>query len=73
MYLQLKNATKITLACCVLHKVLRTHSKNSYSPSRFADEVEENGNYKTGAMERQKRFGDATPSCNNIKTFKQQC
>ena len=41
MYLQPNNATKITLAC-VLHNILRTHSKNSYSPSGFADEVEEN-------------------------------
>ena len=41
MYLQSNNATKITLACCVLHTILRTHSKNSYSPSGFADEVEE--------------------------------
>ena len=37
MYLQPNNATKITLACCVLHNILRTHSKNSYSPSGFVD------------------------------------
>ena len=48
MYLQPNNATKITLACCVLHNILRTHSKNSYSPSGFADEVEENGNIRQG-------------------------
>ena len=48
MYLQPNNATKITLACCVLHNILRTHSKNSYSPSGFADEVEENGNIRRG-------------------------
>ena len=36
MYLQPNNATKII--------ILRTHSKNSYSPSGFADKVEENGN-----------------------------
>ena len=46
MYLQLNNATKITLACCVPHNILRTHSKNSYSPSGFADEVQENGNIR---------------------------
>ena len=48
MYLQSNNATKIILACCVLHNILRTHSKNSYSPSGFADEVEENGNIRQG-------------------------
>ena len=48
MYLQLNNATKITQACCVLHNILRTHSKNSYSPSGFADEVEENENIRRG-------------------------
>ena len=48
MYLQSNNATKITLACCVLHDILRTHSKNSYSSSGFADEVEENGNIRRG-------------------------
>ena len=47
-YLQPNNATKITLACCVLHNILRTHSKNSYSPIGFADEVEENGNKRWG-------------------------
>ena len=56
-YLQPNNATKITLACCVLHNILRTHSKNSYSPSGFADEVEENGNKRWGKMERQKQLG----------------
>ena len=48
MYLQPNNATKITLACCVLHNILRTHSKISYSPSGFADEVKENGNMRRG-------------------------
>ena len=48
MYLQPNNATKITLVCCVLHNILRTHSKNSYSNSGFADEVEENGNIRRG-------------------------
>ena len=46
MYLQPNNATKITLACCVLHNILHTHSKNSYSTSEFVDEVEENGNIR---------------------------
>ena len=46
MYLQPNNATKIRLACCVLHNILRSHSKNSYSPSGFADKVEENGNIR---------------------------
>ena len=46
MYLQPNNATKITLACSVLHNILRTHSKNSDSPSGFANEVEENGNIR---------------------------
>ena len=53
MYLQPKNATKITLACCVLHNILRTHSKNSYSPSGFADEVEENGSIRRGNEEKE--------------------
>ena len=44
MYLQPNKATRITLTCCVLHTILCTHSKNSYSPSGFADEVEENRN-----------------------------
>ena len=48
MYLELNNATKITLACCVLHNILRTPSKNSYSPSGFADELEGNGNIRQG-------------------------
>ena len=48
MYLQPNDATKITLAWCVLHNILRTHSKNSDSPSGFADEVEENGNIRRG-------------------------
>ena len=48
MYLQPNNTTKITLACCVLHNILRSHSKNSYCPSGFADEVEENGNIRRG-------------------------
>ena len=48
MYLQPNNATKITLACCVLHNILRTPSKNSYSPSGFADELEGNGNIRQG-------------------------
>ena len=48
MHLQPNNATKITLACCVLRNILRTQSKNSYSPSGFADEVEENGNIRLG-------------------------
>ena len=48
MYLEPNNATKITLACCVLHNILRTHSQNSYSPSGFADEVEEDGNIIRG-------------------------
>ena len=48
MYLQPNNATKITLASCVLHNILRTHSKNSYSPNGFADEVEENRNIRQG-------------------------
>ena len=48
LYLQPNNVTKIKLACCVLHNILRTHSKNSYSPSGFADEVEENGNIRRG-------------------------
>ena len=46
MYLQPNNATKIRLACCALHSILRTHSKNSYSASGFADKVEENGNIR---------------------------
>ena len=46
MYSEPKNATKITLACCVLHNILSTHSKNSYSPSGFADDVEENKNIR---------------------------
>ena len=48
MYLKPNNATKITQTCCVLHNILRTHSKNSYSASGFADEVEENGNIRWG-------------------------
>ena len=48
LYLQPNNVTKIKLACCVLHNILRTHSKNSYSPIGFADEVEENGNKRWG-------------------------
>ena len=48
MYLQPNNATKITLACCALHNISRTDSKNSYSPSRFADKVKENGNIRRG-------------------------
>ena len=48
MYLQPTNATKITLACCVLHNILRNHSNNSYSPSGFADVVEEIGNIRWG-------------------------
>ena len=48
MYLQPSNTTKITLTCCVLHSILHTHSKNSYSPSGFADEVKENGNIRRG-------------------------
>ena len=46
MYLQPNNTTKITLTCCVLHSILHTDSNNSYSPSRFADEVKENGNIR---------------------------
>ena len=46
MYLQPNNAKKIILACCVLHNILRTNSKNSYSPSGFLDEVKENGNMR---------------------------
>ena len=48
MYLQPNDTTKITLACCVLYNIMRTHSKNSFSPSGFADEVEENENIKPG-------------------------
>ena len=48
MYLQPNSATKITLACRVLRNILRTQSKNSYNPSGFADEVEENGNRRRG-------------------------
>ena len=48
IYSQPNNATKITLPCCVLHNILRTHSKNSYSPSGFADEIEGNGNIRQG-------------------------
>ena len=61
MYLQPNHATKLTLACFVLHKILRTHSKNSYSPSGFTDEVEENRNVRRGEW-RDKRFGNATPN-----------
>ena len=48
MYLQPNSATKIILACRVLRNILRTQSKNSYNPSGFADEVEENGNRRRG-------------------------
>ena len=53
MYLQPNNATKITLASCVLHSILRTHSKNSYSPSGFADGVKENGSIRWGNGEKE--------------------
>ena len=46
IYLKANNATKITLLCCVPHNILRSHSKNSYSPIGFADEVEKNGNIR---------------------------
>ena len=48
LYLQPNNVTKIKLACCVLHNILRTHSKNSYSPSGCADEIEEKRNIRQG-------------------------
>ena len=48
LYLQPNNVTKIKLACCVLHNILRNHSKNSYSPSGCADEIEENRNIRQG-------------------------
>ena len=72
MYLQPNSATKIKLPCCVLHNIWHTHSKNSYSLSGFADEVEGNGNIRQGEW-REKQFCYATPSCNNIKTSTPQC
>ena len=46
IYLKPNNATKITLVCYVPHNILLTHSKNSYSPIGFVDEVEKNGNIR---------------------------
>ena len=48
MYLQPNNATKRTLTCCLLQKILRTVSKNSYSLHGFADDIEENGSIRSG-------------------------
>ena len=48
MYLQPNDATKITLAYCVLHNILGTVLKNSYRPHRFVDEIEENGPIRSG-------------------------
>lgn len=48
IYLQPNNATKITLTYCVLHNILGTVLKNSYSTNGFVDEIEENSSIRSG-------------------------
>ena len=48
IYLQPSNATKITLTHCVLHNILGTVLKNSYSTHGFVDEIEENSSIRSG-------------------------
>ena len=49
IFVQLANATKIVLCCCVLHNMLRTLWNISYSAIGYNDVVGDNGNINKGS------------------------
>ena len=42
------------MTCCLLHNLLRVHSKVTYTPQDFADEISEDGNVRKGAWRNEK-------------------
>ena len=42
-------ASKVVMTCCLLHSLLRVHSKDTHTFQGFADEISEDGNVRNGA------------------------
>ena len=54
IHLAAGTASLLTIACCILHNMLRELSPNSYTPANYVDQVTPNGDINEGEWRREK-------------------